>query len=218
LLDSSVGIGLELPTVSGFRGGLSVGLGYAGDKPFGEGDAWYGKATMLFGKDISKKTTIAFVLDYDGSRTKYPDIPFPGFALVHQFDPTLSYTAGFPLDSITWNPVDPLRIEASWLAFDTFNADVSYELLPRVIVFSRLESDQRAFHVEQITGDQRLLFSQRRVELGVRFRPIADFKITGAIGYAWDGGFERGFDNRDTHHVADISDEPYLRIGLEKRF
>src|SRR5437763_2887026 len=47
LTDVSLAAGVELGTYSGWRTGLTVGVGYAGDTPFGEGDAWYGKATLL---------------------------------------------------------------------------------------------------------------------------------------------------------------------------
>src|SRR6478672_4069079 len=51
LLDTSVAFGVDISAIKGWQGGLTVGLGYAGDKPFAEGDAWYGKATLIFGKD-----------------------------------------------------------------------------------------------------------------------------------------------------------------------
>ncbi|HEX8522403.1 MAG TPA: hypothetical protein VF669_09115 [Tepidisphaeraceae bacterium] len=220
LMDSSVAIGLELPTVSGWRGGLTVGVGYAGDKPFGEGDAWYGKATAIFGKDLDKYTTVAIVLDYDGSRPILPDVPLPGIAYVHQYDPTLSYTIGFPLNSVRWRPsqVPNLTVEVNYLFWDTFTGFVDYEVVEHLVLFARVEADTRAFHVEQIPGNDRLLFEQRRAEIGVRFRPWEEAQITAAVGYAWGGSFDRGFDYRDTDHITDISDEPYLRVGFETRF
>jgi hypothetical protein len=218
LLDTSAAIGLELPTMSGWRGGLTVGLGYAGDKPFAQGDAWYGKATAVFGKDINKYTTVALVLDYDGSRAYFPDIPLPGFAIRHQFDPTLSYTLGVPVTSIRWNPIDPFKIELTYIFFDIFEASADYEIIPHLVLFGKLESDRRGFHVEQIQGNDRLLFEQRRVELGVRFQPIEETTFTAALGYAWGGEFSRGWDFRESDHIADISDEPYFRIAFETRF
>ncbi len=218
LLDTSIAAGFELPTVSGWRGGLTVGLGYAGDKPFAQGDAWFGKATAIFGKDINKYTTLALVLDYDGSRTFLPDVPLPGFAFVHQYDDKISYTVGIPVNSIRWNPVDPLKIELTYLFYDTFEANIDYELFPHFVVFGKLENDRQAFHVEQIPGNDRLLFEQRRVELGARFQPWEETNFTAAVGYAWGGEFSRGWDSRESDEIADISDEPYFRLAFETRF
>ena len=220
LLDTSVGLGLDLNFFKGWRGGLALGIGYAGDKPFAQGDAWYGKATVVFGKDLDKYTTLAFVLDYDGARSIFPDIPLPGIAYRHQYDPTLSYTLGIPLSNIVWKPawIDRLRVEVSYLFIDTFEGSIDYELFRHLVVFTRLESINRAFHTEQFDGTDRLLFFQRRVELGMRFKPFEETTLTGAIGYAFGGEFSAGFDTRDADEVADISDEPYLRISFETRF
>jgi hypothetical protein len=220
LLESSVGVGVDLNFFKGWRGGLSVGIGYAGDKPFAQGGAWYGKGTLIFGRDLDKDTTLAFVLDYDGARSIFPDIPIPGIAYRHQYDPTLSYTVGIPLSSVVWKPsqIDRLRIEVSYLFIDTFEADIDYEVIRHLVVFARLESESRAFHTEEIGGNDRLLFFQRRVEMGLRFKPWEETTITGSIGYSFAGEFSAGFDSRDSDEIADLSDEPYLRIGFETRF
>ena len=101
LTDVSLAAGFELGTYSGWLTGLTVGVGYAGDTPFGEGDAWYGKATFVIGRELDPKTKLGFVLDYDGNRTYLPDIPLPGFAYIHEFDPHISYTLGVPLTSLS---------------------------------------------------------------------------------------------------------------------
>jgi hypothetical protein len=220
LLDASVGIGVDINTFKGWRGGLALGLGYAGDIPFNQGDAWYGKGTLVFGKDLDKQTTLAFVLDYDGSRSIFPDFPVPGFAYRYQFDPHLSYTVGIPVNNIVWKPseVPGLRVDVSWIFVETFEAHVDYEVVRHLVVFGQLNTINRAFHTEQIEGNNRLLFFQRRAELGLRFQPREDTTLTGAIGYAWGGEFSAGFDTRDADAVADVSDEPYIRFGFETRF
>ena len=215
-----VAFGIDLNIFKDWRGGLTVGAGYAGDVPFNQGDAWYGKATLVFGKDLDKKTTLALVLDYDGSRTYLPDVPFPGVAYRHQYDPTLSFTVGVPLNTVIWKPAQlpRLRVEVSWLLLENFEADLDYEIFKHLVVFGRLNSINRAFHTEQLEGNDRLLFFQRRVEIGLRWQPRQETTLFGAIGYAFSGEFSAGFDTRDADAVADISDEPYLRVGFETRF
>jgi hypothetical protein len=218
LLDSSAAVGLGVKDFHGWRAGLSLGLGYAGDKPFAEGDAWYGKATLAFGKAITEKSTLGVFLDYDGNRPFAPDIPLPGFGYLHQFDPHLSYVVGAPLDSITWKPNDQIKVEATYLMPARFKGEIDYEPVRHLIFYGGYQSVQDAFHVESLPGDRRLLFDQQRAEVGLRFAPTEEASFIAAIGYAFDGQFNSGFDERTRHGVADISDEPYLRVGFEARF
>ena len=81
VVDVSVGAAVELGTYSQWQSGLAVGVGYAGNSPFGEGDAYYGMATLRVGRQITKTMDLALVIDYDGNRSIFPDIPLPGFAL-----------------------------------------------------------------------------------------------------------------------------------------
>ena len=55
----------------------ALGVGYAGEQIFDDTDAFYGKATVIVGKDFNEKSAILFALSYDGSRVIYPDIPLP---------------------------------------------------------------------------------------------------------------------------------------------
>ena len=70
----------------------------------------------------------------------------------------------------------------------------------------------------------RLLFQQKRAELGVTLRVreagIADpdFELTVAAGYAWDGEFSVGFDTSNSTLLTDVSDTPYIRFSLSARF
>src|SRR5439155_15426539 len=207
LTDVSIDAGVELGTYSGWRSGLTVGIGYAGDTPFGEGDAWYGKATLLVGREIDDKTKIGVVLDYDGNRTFLPDIPLPGFAYIHEFDPHLSYTIGVPVTAITWKPYTPVSLDVTWTLLDRFDARLEYKLSPQWTAYGALEDRQEAFHVENLEGHDRLLFAQRRVELGVVWQPWEHTRFHLAGGYAWGQDFSVGWDLRNSHPIADVSDE-----------
>jgi len=218
LTDVSLAAGFELGTYSGWLTGLTVGVGYAGDTPFGEGDAWYGKATFVIGRELDPKTKLGFVLDYDGNRTYLPDIPLPGFAYIHEFDPHISYTLGVPLTSVTWKPYSPVSLEVTWTLLDRFDARLEYKLSPQWIAYGALEDRQEAFHIEGLPAHDRLLFEQRRVELGVRWQPWEHTSLHIAGGYAWGGDFSSGWDLRDSDHLADFSDEPYFRVGFERRW
>ena len=218
LLDASVAAGLELGTFSDWRAGFTAGVGYAGNSPFGEGDAWYGKATLVLGRKLDPKTDLAFVIDYDGNRTVMPDIPLPGFAYRHQFDPTISYTLGVPLSSVTWKANERTTVEATWTLLDTFDARLEYQLSPKWTAYGALQRRQEGFSVDGLENNDRLLFEQRRAEMGLRWQPWEHTSFLIAGGYAFHGEFSIGFDMRDSDEIADLSDEPYVRFAFERRF
>jgi hypothetical protein len=218
LVDTSIAIGLDVGEHSGWRGGLTVGMGYGGNAPFGESSAYYAKATLVLGKQLDKQTDLGFVLDYDGNRTVFPDVPIPGIAYRHEYDPKLNYTIGVPLSSVTWKPDKPILVEITWEMVDRVDARVEYELSPAWIVFGNFERRQEAFSVDNVGENDRLLFQGRRVEAGVRWRPWEHTSFLLAGGYAFNQEFSVGFDQRKSDKVADISDEPYVRLGFERRW
>jgi len=218
LTDASVAIGLELGQYYDWRAGLTVGLGYGGNAPFGEGDAWYGKATLVLGKKLDRRTDVALVVDYDGNRSYAPDIPIPGIAYRHEFDPRLSYVVGVPLSSVTWRPDKPVTIEVTWQFVDRFDARVEYKLSPAWTVFGNFERREDAFTIDGLDDHDRLLFQQRRAELGVRWQPWEHTSFLLAGGYAFSSEFSVGYDQSDSEKLADVTDEPYFRLGFERRW
>src|SRR4051812_7228022 len=80
LVDQSVGVAMPIAKFGEWIVGASVGLGYAGDRPFADGDAWYGKGTLSVFRLFSDTEALVFALDYDGNRTILPDVPLPGIA------------------------------------------------------------------------------------------------------------------------------------------
>ncbi|HYO08195.1 MAG TPA: hypothetical protein VER17_04425 [Tepidisphaeraceae bacterium] len=218
LVDVSAAVGLELGTYYDWRAGFTVGLGYAGNAPFGESSAWYGKATLLLGRKLDARTQLALVVDYDGNRSIWPDVPLPGFAYIHEFDPALSYTIGIPVSSVTWKPNESFRLDVTWVIVDTFEARAEYKMSPNWTAYGALEQRQEAFSVDDVPGRDRLLFQQRRAEAGVRWTPWEHTSLFVAGGYAFGGEWSTGWDQRESDLVADISDQPYVRFGFERRF
>lgn len=217
--DVSLAAGLELGRYFDWRAGLTVGVGYAGNAPFGETDAWYGKATLLLGRKLDEKTDLALVVDYDGNRSVFPDLPLPGFAYRREFDPKLSYVIGIPVSSVTWRPTDGFRIDVTWTMIESFDARVERRLSPHWLVYGGLEYRSEAFSIDDLEGEHdRLLFQQRRAELGIEWQPSEDTRLILAGGYAFKTEFSAGFDQRESELIADVSDEPYLRFGIERRF
>lgn len=225
LVDTSVAFGMGLIDYNGWLGGISIGVGYAAAGAFDDGNAYYGKADFLIGREIDKTSSIGFVIDYDGNRTIYPDVPLPGFLYTKELDPTLKLGLGFPFSSVTWKPNPAttfdrqLTIDARYQIPDVFNARVDYELFKEFGLFASYIVRQEAFKWDELANTHdRLIFIQRRVEGGVIWRPFEQATFTIAGGYAFGQEFNVGWDTTDQDRVARPSDEPYVRVGFEVRF
>jgi hypothetical protein len=220
LVDQSVAFATPVAKYEEWIIGASFGIGYAGDSFFGDGDAYYGLASLAAFRELDETSAIAFVLDYDGNRTFLPDLPLPGFAYIKRIDDKLELTAGVPVSSIRWKATDQLTVELAYFLPWDVRLDVGYEVIPHLTIFGRTRQETQGFYVDGLSENHyRILFQQRRAEAGVRYSPDDHLNFDLAIGYAWGGEFSSGFSLRSTtREIADISDEPYVRAGLELRY
>ena len=220
LYDQSISAGTFVWQQNGWVAGVTAGVGYAGDSPFGDGNGWYYLASIGIGKELDKahESILAFVIDYDGNRTLFRDIPLPGVEYVYRFDPTIRFTVGLPVTGVLWTPIDKLTIEANYTLTDRFDASVTYDVVKQFSVFGRLDTRREAFWIDGADGDDRLIFQQRRVEAGVKFNPIENLSIVASGGYAFGQEFSFGWSERSSDEVADVSDELFFRVGLELQF
>ena len=218
LIDASIAGGTFLSKSNGWVTGITLGVGYAGDTPFARSSALYGRADFVIAKIFSDTDALGIGLDYDGNRTFLPDIPLPGFGYSHQFDPKLIMVFGLPTTSITWRPIEHLRIHADYLLLADGNVDIGYEFIPHLSAYAAFISRRDAFHADGLPKNHRLLFLQRRAELGLRFAPTEHMTFNIGVGYAFQNEFGSGFDVRTTHRVLHFSDEPYIGAGLNLRF
>ena len=219
LVDQSVAVGFPIAQIDDWIFGASLGVGYAGDGGYGDGDAWYGLASVAAFRQLDDKTGLAFVLDYDGNRTFLPDVPLPGFAYIKQVQDRLRMTVGVPVSSIEWTPSDRLTVELSYYIPEDVRVDIGYEIVDDIVIFGRARQQRDGFYFDGLPENHdRILFEQRRAEAGIRYEPWQGFNFDIALGYAWSTEFSEGFDSRESNEIADVSDEPYLRAGLELRF
>lgn len=217
LLDQSVGFGSPFAESGPWFFAAAAGIGYAGDEPFGDANAWYGKATLIAGRQFGEESSLIFGLDYNGNRSIYPDIPLPGFVYTRRIDPTLLAVIGFPYSSIVWEPAERLKIELIYSVPETIDARIEYEMSSQWRLFANFENRVEAFHLDDTDGNDRLFFQQRRLEMGLRWEPDEAIGLIFAGGYAFGQKFTTGFDLRDDDRLVKVSDEAYLRFALEVR-
>jgi len=220
LLDSSIGLGLGLAKFNNNILAVSGGIGYAGNNPYAQSNAIYGKGDLLLAHQFDKDTNLVFVLDYDGNRGLLPDTPLPGVAYQGKYGDGLEYVVGFPFSSLVWHPypAEPLTVTFNYEIPDSLSGSVGFQPNAHWNFFGGYDQAVTGFHQDDQPQTRRLFFEQQRFEVGARWLPRPSVEVVGALGYALDQRFERGFDIQRVTGVTRVSDEPYLRVGVNLRF
>jgi hypothetical protein len=219
LVDASVGLGIGVLSEGSWIAGLTVGVGYAGAGAFGDGDAWYGKADLVVGYQIDDEQQVGVVINYDGNRSFMPDVPLPGVIYRRRVDSRFDIGVGFPFSDITWRPVGPLTLKLTYFIPEDLSFEAEYKIGDSFAVFAGFLSRNEAFHSNDLDNNlDRILFQQTRAELGVRGTINETVSLSLAGGFAFNQQFDVGFDTRNADELAEISDEPYVRLAVEARF
>jgi hypothetical protein len=219
LTDTAVAAGVGLFENGGWRGGIVLGAGHASASPFDDGNATYAMATLAAATNFSNGDELGIVLDYDGNRSVYPDVPLIGFAYRRELNDDLLLAIGFPFSSLEWKPTDQLKIGIRYKFPEDAELAVDYQVTEQVALFGQLRSRVEAFWWDQLPrGDDRVLFEQRWVEAGARWTPAEQVTLSLSAGYAFGQRFRFGFDSRDNNELADVSDEPFVRAAIEARW
>jgi len=197
--------------------GILGGVGYAADTVFEDSDGIYGAAAIALGYSIDENRGFGFLLNYDGNRVIFPDVPLPAGVYFDRSNPKLQYTVGLPISSVTWKPDAHWTVQAECVPIFNLGVEVSYAFTDTFSAFGGYSSQTRAFATEDDDSD-RLFFSNRTVEAGVRWNPAPNAQLRAAVGFAFDQELEIGWDVRDLDTVRDFSDEPYFRVGFDVRF
>jgi hypothetical protein len=200
---------------------VTAGGGFAGDNAFTDGSAFYGLANVTAIHSLGDDRGYMLILDYNGNRSILPDIPLPGFVYYDRLNDDVTYSIGLP-SGITWTPDGATTVQAA-ITPGGITGSVEHELDDRLTLFGLFENSVRSFHLDSDVGDRRLFFKQNRVEGGLVWTGAQGDSFPGvevrfAVGYAFDQEFSRGWDTRDDDTVRDISDEPYVRVGITSRF
>lgn len=218
LVDQSIGLGSNFGEYDGWKVGGSAAAGYAGNNPFADGNAWYMKADLFATTPLSADSQLRIILDYDGNRSLFPDVPLPLVSYMQKVDDNFSYNLGVPYSSLHYRPTDRWTIDVQYYLPVTIDADATYKINDQWSAYGAFENRYFAFHDSAYDGNTRLFFRQRRLEGGVHWRPKAHTMVTLAGGYAFGQRFEKGFQILNTTTVRDIADAPYVRAAVRFTF
>jgi hypothetical protein len=197
---------------------LAGSAGYAGNSPFSDSNAVYGRATLIAGRKFTTDRALVFGLDYDGNRTYAPDIPIPGFAFTDRYNEFFNYVLGFPYSSITWEPIHGFQIEAGYEFTHTFDAKVAYQLSKNWAVFGAYTDQLTPYHIDNTNPDRRLFFQTHDVEAGVRWNLTQLIRISLSGGWAFGQEFSSGWDARGLNPLRHVADAPFGKLQAELAF
>ncbi len=217
LIDHALAVGLRLGESDGWAVDVIAGVGYNGGTPYGDGNAWYAKGDIILTRQLDEKSSLQLLLDYNGNRTIFPDIPLPAIAYAHQASDTLGYTIGLPYSSVQWQPLERWTLTGRYAVPSSLEVEAAYEVIDHLELFA---GARREIHAYRLTDadqkDRRVFFQQSLVEAGLRWRACAQFELEISGGYAFNQEFRRGFDLRETDRIAGLSDESF--VAVQTRF
>lgn len=222
----SLAAGLHLGTIGGGDVTAVLGAGYSGDNLFADANGIFGVGHLTYerrlGGDDFASDSLVLTLDYNGNSAFLPDVPLPGFAVVHR-EEALTYALGFPASSLRWKISPELSLTLQYVVPYSGQAVLEYKLAEHWSVFAEFANFFNGFEQDGHSREDRVFYQMRRVDAGVRFADRQAFWGIGldlavVAGYAFDQDFSRGFDVRRLDHFAGISDEPYVGIVLRGWF
>ena len=171
-----------------------LGVGYSGTHPFLNEKGFFGIGDITATHPITDQTSILLAVDYAGNNGLLPDVPLPGFAVIHTQD-KYDFMLGFPVNRIIWRPNPDTTITAEYtVPFYTGSLDIEYIPWQHFGFYGNAGNFFQGFNIAREDSTNRQFFQVRSVEAGVRFifDPWIDASI--GIGYAFDQSFSDGFD------------------------
>ncbi len=218
LTDQRLAAGGRIGSWEGWTFDLVAGVGFAGDAPYSDGDAWYGHATAIGTYKVDEKRSWLVMLNYDGNRAVFPDIPLPAVAYRVVESDRLVYTLGLPFSTLFWRPAAPLFINVTVAPPLKLDIKAQFALAREWRLFASFENRFDSFHLDAARDNDRVFFEQRRIEGGVKWIPNKriDFEVAG--GFAFDQEFSHGFHALDTTAETEVDDMPYVRAAVKVKF
>ena len=201
---------------NGWQISVVGGAGTANDGHFSNSDAIYGIGSVNAGRKLDPDATFNVGLRYNGNSLLFPDFPLPYAAYERRVTDEFRFTLGLPSSAMVWWPVEMVSLKLDYNLPVTGSANVSFWFTKTLCLFTQFDATTDGFYIED-ADNRRIFYSMNRVTGGVRWlSKWADLRL--GVGYAFDQEFERGFDLRDTHKIAKLTDEPFISLRIHGTF
>lgn len=218
LVSAAFAAGFGLGDIGDWNLKLSAGGGTSSNHIITDENSWYGVGSLVATKPLDRRSSLSLILDYDGSRSIWPDIPLPGFQYNVFESQALRYSLGVPFSTLYYQPDDRWTFDLRYIVPIGGSANISFRISDQWSAYTSYSSTTRGYHLEGESNDERFFFHQDRAELGLRYSPAPGWTWVFAGGWAFDQEFTRGFDTRDDDLVRELDDTAFLRLGLNFSF
>ena len=166
--DFELAVGLHIGEYKGWKIDTLLGAGYSGVHPFLNEKGIFGIGDITATHNITDNTSVLLGVDYAGNNGLLPDVPLPGFGIIHRED-HFDVMLGFPVNRIVWRPRSDLTVTAQYTVPYTANLDMEYIPFKHVGFYGYAGNFFQGFNNAREGVTDRQFFQMRSVEAGMRF-------------------------------------------------
>jgi hypothetical protein len=205
---------------SGWIAALDVTVGSPSDKPFASLDEMDINATALLRVPARDRDAWIFFLNYGSNREFWPGIPVPGVGYSYQPSDQLTAVVTTGVVSLTYAPVPPLTLSATYIAVRTVDVRLTYQVARPVRLWVGFDwTNERYLLADREDPKDRLFYYEKRIRAGAIVGLARWAFVDVTVGYTFDRFYFEGEDygERDRNRV-NVGAGPFAQIRLGVRF
>ena len=196
----------------------TLGVGFAGDHPY-TGTGYYGLASVNGTNWLGKRDLLQIGVDFDGNRPIFPDVPLPVVLWTRLWNDQVRTTIGFPYLAVHWAPTDWFTLDFQGIPGVYQTGSLTFHLSAQWDLFTRYRGANFRFFVDDFSDDDdRLFYSEQRVEFGATWHPTGKMELKLFVAWAFDREFSTGFDVRDSETLVDLDKSPAIGLSFKVDF
>jgi len=196
----------------------TLGVGFAGDHPY-TGRGYFGLASINATKSFGKRDHLVLGVDFDGNRPIFPDIPLPVVLWTRVWNEQVQTSIGFPYLAVNWTPTDWFTLDFQGIPGVYQTGSLTFHVAPKWDLFLRYRGANFRFFIDDFSDDNdRLFYSEQRVEFGATWHPTKMTELKLFLAWAFDREFSTGFDTRDTDTLVRLDKSPAIGLSFKIDF
>ena len=186
LADVRFGMAYRHEYGNGWQLGVGGTFGSASDDIFAHSETlvWSGAAFLKV--PHGEYNAFYFYVDYDSNRAEHwmRKYPIPGIGYLFPLSETTYFMIGAPMSMFHWEPVERLKIDASYVALTSANSRITFDITDRFSVYTGYKTNsQRYIDSKAHDTDQGFNYTDQRANVGI------DFKFNDCISFGIDSGY-----------------------------
>ncbi len=202
---------------NGWIAGGALQVGSASDRPFNSINEMNVAVSSFLRVPSGERNAWLFTLSY--SPTAQLAFPIPGVAYQWVPNDRLRMNIGIPF-SLTYRPIDDLRLDLSYVLLTNVNARATYRLSKQLSVYCAYTwSNEGYFLADRTDTNQRFLSYDMRAFVGTQYRVTQHFTVDLSGGYVFDRYYtETSKGSLSSQDRVDIGAGPFLSLNGRLRW